>query len=432
MRRLTANGESLRQRRKSGTAICRYVERFTLSPASQGSVCGQAHPLDEPARSVNDAPVKLAFAIVSLFNWGGLQRDCMRLARAATAAGHEVQIFTARAAGALPPDLNIEILPVAAITNHGRNRRFAEALRRAAAGRFDRVVGFDKIPGLDVLYCGDLCFADRRRGFLSRFNPRVRGMLALEESCFGRSSQTRVLALAEPQIAAYRRAWGTPAERIVLLPPQIDPARRHPDFRKDGTRERVRAALGLGADLGADFGADALVLLAVGAWPHRKGYDRVVAALPELPGAIFLVCGAAPQSREGAALIKQARDLKVGDRLMLLGSRDDVTEIMSAADLFVHPARSETTGTAILEAIVNGLPVVATEVCGFSPHIRAADAGRVISEPFTMQEFVDALRLAAAPTPRATWSANAARYGEKADLYSGIDRALQEILDSQR
>ena len=45
--------------------------------------------------------MRLAFAIVSFFRWGGLQRDCLRLARAAADAGHEVTIFTARTRGEL-------------------------------------------------------------------------------------------------------------------------------------------------------------------------------------------------------------------------------------------------------------------------------------------------------------------------------------------
>src|SRR5262249_20705394 len=103
--------------------------------------------------------MRLAFAIVSLFPWGGLQRDCLRLARVATQAGHEVTIFAARTEGEMPRDLTVKVLPIRSITNHARNRRFSDALQAAVAGRFDRVVGFDKMPGLDVLYCGDPSFA---------------------------------------------------------------------------------------------------------------------------------------------------------------------------------------------------------------------------------------------------------------------------------
>src|SRR6266536_5586766 len=191
--------------------------------------------------------MRLAFAIVSLFPWGGLQRDCLRLARAAKDAGHEVTILAARTNGELPRGLDVKVLPVRSLTNHGRNRGFGEALRGEVAGRFDRVVGFNKIPGLDVLYCGDVCFADRKRRLWTRLNPRVRTMLALEAACFGPRSRTRVLALTQAQIEAYRRAWGTPAERFVLLPPPIDVGRHRPELRNDGTRERVRAELSLTA-----------------------------------------------------------------------------------------------------------------------------------------------------------------------------------------
>jgi UDP-glucose:(heptosyl)LPS alpha-1,3-glucosyltransferase len=302
--------------------------------------------------------MRLAFAIVSLFPWGGLQRDCIRLARCGKGAGHEVTILASRTDGELPHDIDVKVLPVRALTNHGRNRRFARALVGAVAGKFDRVVGFNKIPGLDVLYCGDMCFADRKRRLWSRLNPRVGGMLALEGACFGPESRTRVLALTDVQTAAYRRAWGTPAERFVLLPPPIDAARRHPEFRKDGTREGVRAELGLTGTTTA--------LLSIGTAVRTKGFDRIIAALPELPNATALICGLSPKSRDAKALLDQARGADVAGRVQLLGPRADVPELMAAADVYVNPARTETGGIAILEALVNGVPVVTTEVCGFS------------------------------------------------------------------
>jgi len=63
-------------------------------------------------------------------------------------------------------------------------------------------------------------------------------MLALEDACFAPRSRTRVLALTESQIAAYRRAWRTPTERIVLLPPAIEAARGAPSSE---TMERANA-----------------------------------------------------------------------------------------------------------------------------------------------------------------------------------------------
>jgi UDP-glucose:(heptosyl)LPS alpha-1,3-glucosyltransferase len=101
---------------------------------------------------------------------------------------------------------------------------------------------------------------------------------------------------------------------------------------------------------------------------------------------------------------------------------------MAAADLLVHPARTEAAGIVLLEAIINGLPVVATEICGFSSHIREAEAGIVIPEPFAIQALIDALRRAAEPRLRAAWSASGQSYGADPELYSGIERAVQAIV----
>ena len=51
---------------------------------------------------------------------------------------------------------------------------------------------------------------------------------------------------------------------------------------------------------------------------------------------------------QAAAHRRQA--VGVRDRMRLLGVREDIPELMAAADLLVHPARTETTGTVILEA----------------------------------------------------------------------------------
>ncbi|MGB0776294.1 MAG: glycosyltransferase, partial [Akkermansiaceae bacterium] len=58
------------------------------------------------------------------------------------------------------------------------------------------------------------------------------------------------------------------------------------------------------------------------------------------------------------------------------GARDDVDEWMLAADMLIHPARMEAAGMVLTEALVQGLPVLCTENCGYAKHI--ADAGSVV------------------------------------------------------
>ena len=126
-------------------------------------------------------------------------------------------------------------------------------------------------------------------------------------------------------------------------------------------------------------------------------------------------------------MLRLAGKFGVGDRVRLLGVREDIPQLMAAADLLVHPARSETTGTVILEALVNGLPVVASAVCGYAEHVTRAGAGAVLPEPFSQSAFIAKLREAQDAGLREQWSANAARYGETQDLYRGLSRAASII-----
>ncbi len=122
-----------------------------------------------------------------------------------------------------------------------------------------------------------------------------------------------------------------------------------------------------------------------------------------------------------------ARHIGAADRIKLLGLRHDIPQLMAATDLLIHPARYDTTGTVILEAVVNGLPVVTTDVCGYAPHVTAAHAGVVIREPFQQSALIEALTQAQSAERRLGWGRNGASYGEQADLYSGLDRAADII-----
>jgi UDP-glucose:(heptosyl)LPS alpha-1,3-glucosyltransferase len=365
--------------------------------------------------------MKLAFAIVNLFAGGGLQRDCIALARMAGERGHSITVFTARAPADIAPDLTVERLPVVAWTNHSLAWRFADALARCCNGRFDRVIGFNKIGGLDVLYCADQPVAaihDR----IWRCLPRGRAFTALEGRCFAPGSHTRLLMLSARQIEGYRRAWGTEPERMILLPPNLGASRRQPQYRIDGTRQLVRASL--------DIEPDRWVWLAIGVAPRTKGMDRVLKALAMCPDALLVIAGVGPGgSSRARGLNRWARWAGVADRVKRLGVRDDIPQLMAAADLLVHPARFETTGTVILEAIVNGLPVVATEACGYAEHIRAANAGTVVAEPFDPRLFIAALQGARDMGRRNVWSRNAVRYGDHPELFSGLGRAAEIICD---
>jgi glycosyltransferase involved in cell wall biosynthesis len=104
----------------------------------------------------------------------------------------------------------------------------------------------------------------------------------------------------------------------------------------------------------------ARVLLAVARLTTQKGIDVAVHALALLPDdTVLVVLGEGP---ERPALEGLARSLGVERRMFLLGRVPDVAAWLRRATLLVHPARWEGFGIGVLEAMLAGLPVVATNV----------------------------------------------------------------------
>ena len=368
--------------------------------------------------------MRIAFAIMKLFPGGGLQRDCVEIARYCRQRGHNVVIFTSyKDSSDFADDLAVAVLPVKQATNHRMQAEFAATLRWAASLQsFDLLVGFDKLTHLDVLYCADPSIYFRMKKERFRFLiPRYRTFLALERATFGPDGKTKVLMLSHKQLNEYWNMWHTAPERLTLLPPTISSTRRHPEYRVNGVRTVVRGELG--------FAPRDWVWMAIGVQAHTKGLDRIIRAMCEFPTAKLVVVGLAKTSTRAAkALATRAQRLGLLDRISFVGHREDIPELMAAADLLVHPARHDTTGTVILEAIVNGLPVVTTSICGYAQHVDAAEAGIVINEPFGYNAFAAALSAAADVGRRSRWSASAEQYGAQSFLYDGRSRAAEIIL----
>ncbi|WP_236654238.1 glycosyltransferase [Streptacidiphilus anmyonensis] len=150
----------------------------------------------------------------------------------------------------------------------------------------------------------------------------------------------RVTIAVSEATARQLRTWDVPEERIRVVPNGVDPAA----YRVDAA---PRASLGLPAD--------AFVVGAVGRLVPGKRFDVLVDALALLPPeAHLLVVGAGP---EHAALLAQARERGVADRVVLTGERDDVPALLAAMDALAAPSAGETFGLVLVEGLASGLPV---------------------------------------------------------------------------
>ena len=122
--------------------------------------------------------------------------------------------------------------------------------------------------------------------------------------------------------------------------------------------------------------AGARVLLAVSRLTEQKGIDVAVRALPSLPDdTVLVVLGEGP---ERPALESLARELGVDGRVFLPGRVPDVAAWLRRATLLVHPARWEGFGLGVLEAMLAGLPVVASDVSSLPELVVDGETGMLV------------------------------------------------------
>lgn len=367
--------------------------------------------------------MKLGFLLFDYFPYGGLQRDCLKIVGLCARRSHAVTIFTRTWQGDRAEGVSVEMFGRHGLSNVGRNRAWLKQLAATLPQRgLDGIIGFNKLPGIDVYYGSDPCYVAKIRRLKSawfRLLPRFRHFSALEESVFRRGGRAEVLLLTPHEIPLYQEYYQTEQDRFHVLPPGIQRV-EFSEHRRQEARQRLREQHG--------WPRDERLLLLVGSGFRVKGLDRAIAALASLPAALkaqsrLVVIG---QNRSGEFAL-QARRLGIGDRVTFLGGRDDVPDWLLAADALVHPAYSESAGMILLEAMTAGLPVLTTDTCGYAFHVERAEAGIVLPSPFRQEDCDRALAEMLTSDRVPAWRANGVAYAAREDLYSCHERAVEII-----
>lgn len=365
--------------------------------------------------------MKLAFCLFKFFPYGGMERNMLAIARACVARGHQLTVLCHRWQGPEESGFDVVQLPVKSLTNAGRMQQFSDRVSAWVRDNpVDLLVGFNKIPGLDVYYAADTCFAYRasyERGWFYRQLPRTRQYLKAEQAVFGAGSRTEILEVSRAQRSRFMHSHRTSEKRFHTLPPGIARNRVMPENYAE-IRARTRAEL--------DLDDEARVLVTVGSDFLRKGVDRCIRALPALtrdcPDICLLVVGKGQPEK----LQKLAARLGVAGRVRFLGVRDDVPALLQAADVFLHPAYEENTGNVLLEAAIAGLPVVATDVCGYAHYIDDYEVGAVVTTPFSGEKLEQAITEVLGKE-RQYWRRQGARLAREGDIYSRPERAAEYL-----
>ena len=171
------------------------------------------------------------------------------------------------------------------------------------------------------------------------------------ETAVGREC-SRIIATCKDEVAELE-AMGLSRQHISVVPCGVDPVQ----FAPVAAPRRPTSA--------------PKRLLSVGRLVPRKGFDRAIRALADVPDAELLIAGgpeaalllAEPEAERLRAI---AEECGVADRVILLGGvgREEMPGLMSGADLVLSLPRYEPFGIVPVEAMACCAPVLATAVGG--------------------------------------------------------------------
>jgi glycosyltransferase involved in cell wall biosynthesis len=339
--------------------------------------------------------MRVLYVIESLGE-GGTERSLAELLPALADAGVVPEVVCFFRRSGVHEEVEARGVPITVIPSGGWGRRVSALRRRLVAARPDLV--HTMLFRADL--AGRLAAAGRRVPVLGSLVSTPYDPVRLRDSGV-RPGRLRAARLADALTARWLcdhfhavshaardaavAALGVPPERITVIPRGRDPERLgRPSPER---RRQARAALGLGED-------DEVAVHA-GRHEFAKGLPDLVAAVAELaprrPRLRVLIAG-----RSGALtgeLERLVAAAGLGERVSLLGHRNDLPEILAAADLFVFPSLYEGMPGAVIEAMALGLPVVASDIPAVREVVEPDASGLLVppGDPESLANAMDAM-----------------------------------------
>lgn len=307
-----------------------------------------------------------------------LRHFLLPLMRGIRARGHDVVGVSADGPlleVARQEGFRIEPVPLArSLSPFAQARAFLALLRLLRAERPDLVHAHMPISGflarLAARAAGVPCVAYTCHGFL--FNQpgswRRRAVSLAIEWLGGRL--TDIFLTVSTEEASDARRLGI-CRYAVAIGNGRDPARFHPD---PDARRLLRAGLGVPDDR--------VVVVIVSRLVRHKGHPELLAAMREAVArgadAEVWVVGERLASDHGEDLESYFTASGLGARLRRLGYREDIPSILAAADIFALPSHFEGLPMSVIEAMLTGLPVVATDIRGPREQVVDGETGLLV------------------------------------------------------
>jgi len=153
-----------------------------------------------------------------------------------------------------------------------------------------------------------------------------------------------------------------------------DPQRFHPVAADAPERLALRRSL--------DVDDARPVIAMIGRLVAEKGYCELFAAMRDVDAQLWVIGERLKSDHAQSidALIDAVQqDPVLGKRVRFLGYRQDIPALLRAADIFTLPSHREGMPRSIIEAMLSGLPVVATDIRGSREEVVDGESGYLVS-----------------------------------------------------
>src|SRR3989339_1743464 len=359
---------------------------------------------------------------------GGVESYVFNLSRQLLNHGHEVHIFAHRFGQ--NQDKRLIFHHVSAITFWSPLKYWTFAVNapkiiKKTGIKFDIIHGFTQTLFQDIYRVGGGCHWDYMMHTYSLMhtafgrivmclNPRHSSLLILEKIILKQKRYRQITCISEQCKREIMRHYKLPANDIEVIYNGVDTDAFTPRARlqyRDTVRAKYRIA------------SDEVLLLFVGSGFKRKGLKYVIDAFPFIKDKkIKLLVVGKGKTRKYQKL---AKDNGITDKIIFAGVYKNIQEIYAAGDIFVFPSEYDAFGTACLEAMASGLPVVVSKTSGVSEIITHGKDGFVINHPIDAKEMVEYIELLMEKEKREEMGSAARQKSEMYSFEANVEKTLQ-------
>ncbi|MFS2888907.1 glycosyltransferase family 4 protein, partial [Phocaeicola vulgatus] len=148
-----------------------------------------------------------------------------------------------------------------------------------------------------------------------------------------------------------------------------------------------------------DIPKGVVVLTTIGFNIRIKGFDILVKSIQSLMDSnrlkndiIVLVIGISENSEDSNSLRQLIAEAGLNRKIMSLGIRNDINDILNISDIYLQPSRTEGLSLSIMEALNYSLPVIGTRVGGIPEIVHEGENGYLF-EKENVEELSDRIEI---------------------------------------